>query len=300
MGEVPPGIDPREWHYGEFYRHRDAPGPCLLVWGNCQAEALRVLLEPLTDQQWTAIRIPPVHELTESDLPHLARVLEQTTVLIAQPVRENYRDLPLGTAQIAERALSARLIRIPALFWAPLHPFQVLVRGSAGDPPGVPYHDLRVLTGAPLDHRPPAGAVRTIADDSRAELRHRQQREETLPADDLFAAAGTAATNVINHPGNPVLIGLAGRIAEEMGLSGTLPDPGRELLGGLRAPIPEWVVEELGLPGPARAHWLIDGRRVEEAELAETQRAWYAEHPEMVEAGLHRHAETLATLGLSG
>lgn len=298
MSDVPDGVDPREWHYGEFYGHKDVPGPALLVWGNCQAEALRVLLDPLANQQWTTVRIPPVHELTSDDLPHLERTLAKTTALIAQPVRDDYRDMPLGTGQIAERTDNARLVRIPALFWAPLHPFQVLVRGEAGDPPGVPYHDLRVLTGVPLDHRPPAGAVREIADESRAELRRRQQKEETLPADDLLADADTAATNVINHPGNPVLIGLAGRIAEELGLSGTVADPGRELLGGLLAPIPDWVVDELSLSGEARTGWTIEGRRVGEEELAETQRAWYAEHPEMIEAGLQRHAKTLATLGL--
>ena len=298
MSDVPDGVDPREWHYGEFYGHKDVPGPALLVWGNCQAEALRVLLDPLANQQWTTVRIPPVHELTSDDLPHLERTLAKTTALIAQPVRDDYRDMPLGTGQIAERTDNARLVRLPALFWAPLHPFQVLVRGEAGDPPGVPYHDLRVLTGVPLDHRPPAGAVREIADESRAELRRRQQKEETLPADDLLADADTAATNVINHPGNPVLIGLAGRIAEELGLSGTVADPGRELLGGLLAPIPDWVVDELSLSGEARTGWTIEGRRVGEEELAETQRAWYAEHPEMIEAGLQRHAKTLATLGL--
>ena len=298
MSDVPDGVDPREWHYGEFYGHKDVPGPALLVWGNCQAEALRVLLDPLANQQWTTVRIPPVHELTSDDLPHLERTLAKTTALIAHPVRDDYRDMPLGTGQIAERTDNARLVRLPALFWAPLHPFQVLVRGEAGDPPGVPYHDLRVLTGVPLDHRPPAGAVREIADESRAELRRRQQKEETLPADDLLADADTAATNVINHPGNPVLIGLAGRIAEELGLSGTVADPGRELLGGLLAPIPDWVVDELSLSGEARTGWTIEGRRVGEEELAETQRAWYAEHPEMIEAGLQRHAKTLATLGL--
>lgn len=300
MTEVPDGVDPREWHYGEFYGHREVDGPALMVWGNCQAEALRVLLDPLVGDRWTTVRIPPVHELTEDDLPHLDRALEQTTALVAQPVRENYRELPLGTAEVAARTRSAQVVRIPALFWAPLHPFQVLVRGEAGDPPGVPYHDLRVLTGAPLDHRPPTGAVRAIAEESREELRSRQVRDETLPADDLLAEAGTAATNVINHPGNPVLIGLAGRIAEELGADGSVADPGRELLGSLFAPIPAWVVDELGLDGEPRTGWVIEGRGVEEEELAETQRAWYAEHPEIVEAGLKRHEKAIATLGLTG
>ncbi|WP_144009155.1 WcbI family polysaccharide biosynthesis putative acetyltransferase [Enemella evansiae] len=298
MTDMPDGVDPREWHYGEFYGHRETSGPCLMVWGNCQAEALRVLLDPLVGDQWSTVRIPAVHELTEDDLPHLERTLAKTTALIAQPVRDDYRDLPLGSAQVAERTNDARVVRIPALFWAPLHPFQVLVRGEAGDPPGVPYHDLRVLTGVPLDHRPPAGAVRTIADESREELKRRQDKDETLLADDLLTEADTAATNVINHPGNPVLIGLAGRIAEELGLSGSVADPGRELLGGLLAPIPDWVVDELSLNGEARTGWTIDGRQVSEEELAETQRAWYADHPEMIEAGLKRHAQTLTTLGL--
>ena len=117
-------------------------------------------------------------EILEAALEEFKKnqVQDAYSVRCAPQVAGGFRDTLTHTAQVAERTRSAQVVRIPALFWAPLHPFQVLVRGEAGDPPGVPYHDLRVLTGAPLDHRPPAGAVRAIAQESREELRRRQER----------------------------------------------------------------------------------------------------------------------------
>ena len=88
----------RRQHYAHFYGLLPLPRderPLLVVHGNCQAEALRVLLAGDASPVRT-VRVPPVHELTSEDLPHLDRLLAEVDVLVSQPVRDGYRDLPVG------------------------------------------------------------------------------------------------------------------------------------------------------------------------------------------------------------
>ena len=298
----------RRQHYGEFYGLRDVPRderPLLLVHGNCQAESLRVVLGDGAGPPVRTVRVPPVHELEADDLPHLDALLAQADVLVSQPVADGYRGLPLGTAEVAARGRGPQLVVVPVLRWAALHPFQVIVRSpGAGEPPLVPYHDLRVLAlaagAAPLPEVPPPSAVRAVRDLSVAELRSREQRHGSLPVVDLLTGAGARATHTVNHPGNEVLLGLARRVLEAVGLPGEVADPGRTLLDSIHAPVLPEVLDALGLDGDAhgaaRGHWLVHGRPLEDAEVREAHLRWYAEHPGVAEAGLARHAAAAAAL----
>jgi hypothetical protein len=295
----------RQQHYAHFHGllplERD-DRPLVLVHGNCQAESLRVLLAGDGNTPVRTVRVPPVHELTAQDLPRLQHVLDATDVVVSQPVRDGYRDLPLGTAELLARApRRPRLVVVPVLRWAALHPFQVIVRSpEAGEPPVVPYHDLRTLTvaaGRPeLPEVPSPRAVRAVRDLSARELRSRGDRHDALPVVDLFEAAGAGATQTVNHPGNVVLRGLAGRVLAALGLPADVPDPGRTLLDSVHAPVLPAVLAALGTPGPGRTDWLVHGRPTGDAEVRAAQLRWYAEHPGVAEAGLARHAEAAAEL----
>jgi hypothetical protein len=294
-------MDPgRRRHYGAFY---DTPpaGPLAVVWGNCQAEALRVALEPALPL--TSVRVPPVHELTPADLPHLARLLPRTRLLLSQPVRADYRDLPIGTAQLRTHLpAGARVVVWPVVRYRGLHPWTAIVRhprDPSAVPPVVPYHDLRTLVVAAGGRigAPEAAAFRTVAARSVAELARRERRACDVGVSDLLVPLGLDAVHTLNHPANPLLRALARRVLEHLGLPAVVADPGRELLGGIRAPLDPAVLEALGLdPGRARPSWLVEGRAVH--EVRERQRAWYAEHPEWVAAGLERYAADLETLDL--
>lgn len=308
MSERPPGVDARTWHFGEFYgvaepEHPDRP--LLLVHGNCQAEAMRVVVDTSTDAVRT-IRMPAVHELTATDVPHLQRVLEQCAVVVAQPVRDGYRDLPLGTAEVLAAATRARPVMVPVVRDSRLYPFQALVRvESAGEPPVVPYHDLRTLavaagggTPAPSETELRAG-IRAVGVAALTELRRREAEHDTLVVSDLLESAGAGASHTLNHPGNAVLVGLVQRVLDALGDGAVAQDPGRVLLRSVIAPLDPLVLDVLGLdPTETRPGWLVAGEPVPDEVVRSEQLAWYAEHPAVVAAGLERHRDALAALGL--
>lgn len=288
----------RRQHYADFY---DGPGsdgrPLGLVHGNCQAEALRVVLAGSPGLPWQLVRVPPVHELMTEDLPVLGALLARATLLVAQPVRDGYRGLPLGTAEVAARlAPGASVVRVPIVRDTAVHPWQAIVRVPDGaEPPVVPYHDLRTLTGlAPVDADLPAAAGA-----SRAELARREARDCDVAVSDLLPSFGVAAVHVLNHPGNGVLVALARRVQEALGVPVDVADPGRVLLGGVRAPLERGVLEALGFDvAQVREHWLVGGRPVDASTVVEAQRAWYATRPDVVAEGLRRYADRLTLLGL--
>jgi hypothetical protein len=167
---------------------------------------------------------------------------------------------------------------------------------DGAEPPVVPYHDLRTLTGrSPV--RPDLAAA---AEQSRAELARREQRDTDVGVSDLLLDLGLEAVHVLNHPGNALLRALAHRVQQALGCRPDAPDPGRVLLGGIRAPLEPAALTALGLPvSAARSSWLVHGEQVPPERVERAQRAWYAERPDAVAAGLARHGPRLAALGLA-
>ncbi|WP_051471208.1 WcbI family polysaccharide biosynthesis putative acetyltransferase [Patulibacter minatonensis] len=303
----PPADAARRRHYAGLYDPEplaDDARPVLVVHGICQAEALRVVIEATTDEV-RAVRVPPVHELTADDVPPLLRLLARADVLVAQPVRDDFHGLPLGTDQVAARAPRAQLVRIPVVRYTGLHPWTVLVRTPwMGDPPVVPYHDLRtILTVArgavrPVGHRRPDG-YRAVARLSLDGLRGRETAHGTLRASDLVEDAGARATLTPNHPGNAVLVPLAGRVTEACGIASPPRDPGRTLLPSVRAPVLPEVLDALGLgDGPTRETWALDDRRLGDDEIVAAQLGWYAGRGPVVDAAIARNAREIEALGL--
>ncbi|WP_462418706.1 WcbI family polysaccharide biosynthesis putative acetyltransferase [Kytococcus sp. Marseille-QA3725] len=294
----------RRRHYGQFYGLTPVPdGPVGMVHGNCQAESLRVLLEA-ADPERTWVRLPPVHELTAEDLPHLERLLARTTTIVTQPVRDDYRDLPLGTRQVVDRAVrDAVHVMVPIIRYRGLHPQQRLVRGPGiPDPPVVPYHHTGAVAraaGLP-DPRPSARVIREIAVESLAEQRRREELAGALPVHDLQQAAGARATNTINHPGNPVLLGLAARVTEAVGATGEVGDPGRELLRSIYAPVTAETLEALGLEGTPREDWRVGDKTLTDEHVVAEQARWLRENPRVLAFALEKVADDLRRTGVVG
>lgn len=298
----------RREHYGVFYGLQEVPRsgrPLLMVHGNCQAEALRVALD--TAGVVDSVRVPPVHELVEDDLPHLHRLLGQLDVLVAQAVSDDYHGMPLGTDQVAQQLPDqGRVVRAPNYFSTALYPEQVLVRKGdpdVVDPPLVPYHDVRRIGRAAGWTGPdvvPAEAIRRGERDSLAELERREREQDSLVISDLVRGAGGEAGWTVDHPGNPVLVGLAERVLDHLGLAGDqVHDPGRVLLSSVVSPLRPEVIEALGLEAEARPGWTVDGEEVSDDEIGAAHEEFYAAHPRVVDVGVEKKAATLEALGWS-
>ena len=304
----------RRAHYGEFYGLRPLPEdfpdrPRMLVVGNCQAEATRQLVT--STGVAVSIRIPPVHEWTREDTERVHGLLAQTDALVMQPVRDNYRGLACGTAQLADLLPDhGRVITFPVLRYDGLMPYQAIVRSPSDpslNPPLIPYHDLRILAtaatgGGPADvpdPAPGADALRRLAAMSVEQLRRREQAHGTVRVSGHLATAPVWHT--INHPDNATLGVLAEATARALhGALGTaapgpvLPPVDREMLGGVQAPVDPGAAAALGVRVEGRDRW-----RPGTAELTEAHLEFYRRHPDVVAAGLARHAERLALLGLT-
>ncbi|WP_234880283.1 WcbI family polysaccharide biosynthesis putative acetyltransferase [Mycolicibacterium litorale] len=305
----------RVWHYRDFYRPPGtAPAtsaPLWLVVGNCQAEALRILLDAVPQRPYRTARIPPVHELQRSDLRHLDDLLAETSVLVCQPIRDDYRGLPVGTSQLIERLpAGAKVVRWPVIRYAGLYPFQVIVRHPADrsvTPPPVPYHDLRTIVAA-RDHRPAdaqwdvevaAAQFRAVADASCAELARRERAHTDVGVSDVLLRHGAEAAHTINHPGNSVLAELATRVLRHQNVTLAVTPSPRTMLGSIHAPLEARVLAALGIDAAPRPKWQDMQRTWRPEEVHAIQLRWYETNPDYIALALERHAGTLELLGMS-
>jgi hypothetical protein len=194
---------------------------------------------------------------------------------------------------------------VPVIRFAGLYPAHAIVRPPSDPglvPPVVEYHDLRLLAeaaGRTARPRLDVAAVRAIAAHSLAQLRRREVAHGTVVVSDLFATPSFAQMRTLNHPGNPVWTALAARVRAALDLPEHPVDPGRPLLDAVHAPREAAVIEAWGLDEPERPHWIVGGSPVEAGAVRTAHLAWYAAHPDAVQAGLVRHAEALQILGLA-
>ena len=288
----------RRRHYAEFFGEKAPADGFGLVVGNCQAESLRLVI---SSEALPAVRVPAVHELTADDARRLHVLLADAAFLVVQPIRDDYRGLPLGTAQLrAALPAAARSVTVPAVRFAGLHPFQAVLRlpDFPEDPPLVAYHDVRIVAealGAPVASSVPAATVRAIADASVAELRRREARGLDVAASDLFAPVVDDLARTVNHPGNALFLPLGERIVAALGAPGRVVDPGRPILAAVRAPLESWVVDAWDLDTAPRPDWIVDGETVPAALVREAHLAYYAERPALLGAVAERLAPLLRT-----
>ncbi|WCZ36648.1 hypothetical protein CHEID_05530 [Corynebacterium heidelbergense] len=332
----------RRQHYGEFYGLKLAfppPGedgeaaalPRVTVVGNCQAESLRIVLS--STQAIRSHRVPPIHEWVPSDLPSVYATLAATDVLVMQPVRSDYRGMPIGTTQLQQHLpATASTVIYPVLRWDGLTPYQAIVRSPLEpglDPPVLPYHDLRILVAAATGGRQPVApqagqqALTIVAEESVEQLRRRESAAGAVQMSDVLARHPVWHT--INHPDNETLRTMGDRVfaqireAESRGTrahisssAGTAGEGAcrapadREMLGRIDSPLEPAALTALGMDLDAgdprwqlsqRQSWRVDGREVRADELFAEHMAFYREHPEIVEAGLLRHRDKLELLG---
>jgi len=288
----------RRAHYAAFFGEETPPEGYGIIVGNCQAESLRLVV---SSDVLPAIRVPAVHELDAADTARLHALLSKAAFLVAQPIRDDYRGLPLGTAQLrGSLPAGARSVTVPAIRYAGLHPFQAVLRlpEFPEDPPLVTYHDVRTVaeaSGLSVPAMLPPSAVRSIADASVAELRRREGRGLDIVASDLFVPVVADLMRTVNHPGNAVFLPLGERIAAALGNPGGGVDPGRPILASVRAPLESWIVDAWGLDEAPRQDWIVAGETLAAAFVREAHLAYYRERPALLAAVVERMTPLLRT-----
>lgn len=280
----------RRRHYAEFFGLVPLPERFGVTLGNCQAESLRLVIDAPAHR---FVRVPPVHEMDAAETARLHEIVAVAETVVSQPIRDDYRDLPLGTRQIAA-VTDARILTVPPVRFGGLHPFQAAIRvpGVDGDPPVVAYHDVRTLAaaaGVSVIAELSPEAVRAVGEMTLDTLRDREVRAD-VPVSDLFAQVTADHMRTVNHPGNAVWMPLGARVLEMLGHPDGAIDPGRPLLDSVQAPLEAAVVEAWSLPDAPRAHWLVNGDAVDADEVRAAHLAWYAAHPDFVAAALTRLA----------
>ncbi|TFC94115.1 MULTISPECIES: WcbI family polysaccharide biosynthesis putative acetyltransferase [Cryobacterium] len=283
--------------------------PLIVTHGNCQAESVR---RAVAASDVATVRIPPAHELAADDLPHLNRLLARARFFISQPVRDDYRGLAIGTRQLAaQMPAHSTTVMFPVIRFAGLYPFHLIVRPPSdlgATPPLVAYHDARLLRTAfdrRFDPRSPVRRVdltteqvMTVGLRSIAELQQREQRHSTVLVSDLFTSPSFPQMRTINHPGNPVWLVVAARLRRALHLAEIPAMLDHPLLDSVHAPRLPIVADTYGLPDSPTDSWLVNGHRVSCGEVEDAHLRWYEDHPDAVDAGLARHADTLHGLGL--
>lgn len=276
----------------------------LTVVGNCQAESTRRLLMSTGD--FESERIKPVHELERDDMDWFTDLLSRTDVLVTQPIRDDYRGLPVGTRQMREHLpRTARHITVPVLRFDGLMPYHAIIRNPANmseNPPVVPYHDLRILTAVARGHAEPTkaqpsdDALRRAAAMSIEQMRIRERAYDTVVVSDYLET--TPVWHTINHPDNATLAYMAQQILKALGSSAQPQMPDYEMLGGLQGPVDKQAALALGVE-VHRDEWTdrtlgVIGQQL----ITDGHVDYYRSRPDVVAHGLKRHAERIENLGL--
>jgi hypothetical protein len=255
--------------------------------------------------------------MTAHEVSMLRLLMPKVALFITQPVRGDYRDMPMGSDQLAELLPDgAEQIQFPVAYFSGLFPFQVYVN-LGQDPiafsaPLTDYHDLRILWAASRgwDARETARRITTMrldpawvkrnAQESLAELEHREALL-TRPAALLSPVVKehpVGSFHTVNHPSNQVLRHTAEQVAELVGVDPAgIESPKREMLGHLAAPREAAVATLFGEPlGTCWPEWRTPAGSFTLTQVAAAHLELYDQHGDVLAAGLIKHNARLHEL----
>ncbi len=292
--------------------------PIALVFGNCQAEALRRILvtHPSFAENYQLLRIPAVHEISSRELSLIQSRLPDVEVFVGQQVKNDYRNLHLGTEQlVAGLSPSAHVLLYPVAYFEGMFPFHVYLN-RPGNPlaesaPITDYHDLRTIYAASQGWDV-ATTLRRLAeleldpawvqDNADRSLQELAKRETQLTAklSETIRKNPTTSFNTINHPVNDLITEVARQLLDHLGYADadTVLDSRQVYLDHMEAPREAQVLRALGAePTPAdHVDWKTSAGWFSPAEVVTAHLKQYAADPELLSTGLVKHKARLETL----
>jgi hypothetical protein len=294
--------------------------PLCIVYGNCQAEPIRTLLDrsPSFSARFRTEPVPAVHTITSATIAGVRDAVARASLIVSHPVRDGYHGFPVGSEEILGSARRrCRRVMMPALYYDGLYPFHVYLRANDARSSAAPlsvYHDLRFLFCAARgwdlarslawwrEFVPPAGGVRQIA----AEAHERLFSYEASSRLDVRVGPEILETDLhgrsfltVDHPTNLALDQVVAGIHGRLGLSYKSPALDDELLGDIRAPLEAAVIDALDLGVNERRDWEITGTAIAQEDLLARHLAWYADRPELVAGGTAQLERRMYFLGLA-
>ncbi|GAB6900434.1 WcbI family polysaccharide biosynthesis putative acetyltransferase [Kineosporia succinea] len=292
--------------------------PIALVFGNCQAEALRRVLvtHPGFAERYQLLRIPAVHEISAKELELIEARLPEVEVFIAQNVKPGYRGMALGTTELAQKLPStARTLGYPVAYFEGPFPFHVYVNreGTAinASAPITEYHDLRHLYAASKGWNATTTLrkldelvldpdwVRSNAERSLGELAKRES-ELTARLTPIIAEHPTTSFRTLNHPVNGLVTQVARQLLTQLGYADAdrVLDSRQFYLDHTSAPLEPQIVRALGGEPDAdtRGEWITPEGTFSRSDVVTAHLAFYADEPGLVEIGVRKHAERLRVL----
>ena len=290
----------------------------IAVVGNCQAAPLaRELSSGIWGNSTKVIALPAVHEITPADLPAIRQVLARANVLVTHQVKEDYRGLPIGTAQLVELLpRTATLLTVPVLYYEGQLPFQVYVRRAGFDLseslPITSYADARTLVAVSRGYsiaetvdfvsawETPKEAVVANHERSLAEL---GKRERSLDV----AISGVLARNLtaermfftVNHPTTAALRLVADEVLDVLNVEPGTSRPHQAQLDHLVTPVEPHVARALSIEFESTDDWICDGRLISARTVIEAHYRWFVANREVVDGALAEHAARLRLLSLA-
>jgi Polysaccharide biosynthesis enzyme WcbI len=294
-----------------------ASKPIALVYGNCQADALRktLLTHPGMSGDYHLLRLPAVHEITARELGLIENVLPRVEVLITQEIKRDYRGMHLGTEQLIERIpADATVIRYPVAFFDGIFPYHVYVNVD-GSPistsaPITDYHDLRILHAAEQgwdaarttrwleELRIDPQWIREHSEASLAELARRETHMAVQLSDVIRRPENLATSfHTINHPANRLVTEMARQTLAQLGHADAdrMLDTRDDYLDSLQAPRERQILRALGIePRPNEPQvWRTPSGSYPMSEVVRAHLALYSARPKLLAAGLAKHQERL-------
>jgi hypothetical protein len=254
--------------------------------------------------------------MTRRQVAILRKVLSKTSLLVGQPVSDNYRNLGLGTDQIsALLPKQATVLKWPALYWDGIFPFLGYVHirpRQTINAPITTYHDLRLLVSAQrgysvdetlkflAGYKIPSDGIAFVLQQASRYLGDREAQCDVRIMDYLrHPGVEPHAFHVVNHPTRFVLERIAGDVHQLLGLAySDLGDDEWEPLGDTQAPIEPDVLHCRGLDGHPHEDWTVCGRSWSRAEITQAHLKWYAVNQQAIATGVAEHHDRLTALGL--
>lgn len=122
-----------------------------LVYGNCQAMALKGLLKqnPKFKKYYEIVDCKSVYLLNKEDLPNQELIISDVDLLIHQPVSDNYKGLyQLSTNYLKSKLKqNAKVVSFPVAYFTGYNPELVYLKNNSGQRISQPftYHDTNIM-----------------------------------------------------------------------------------------------------------------------------------------------------------